>query len=323
MMLRRLGSTDLTVTPIGLGLAALGRPAYITRGRDEDLGAHRSEAAMERRCHAVLDAAYAAGIRYIDAARSYGRAEDFLASWLSTRAIAPATVTVGSKWGYAYVGGWRLNAAVHETKDLSAPQLRSQVSQSLAILGRHLQLYQAHSVTPDSGLFEDRGLLDEVARLRARGLTVGLTVTGPSQAETIRRAVDVRVDGINPFQTVQATWNLLEPSAGPALRDAHAQGLGVILKEVFANGRLTDRHGGAEIDPVREQAAALESTVDAIALASALANPWVDVVLTGAVSVDQLSSNLHGLDLVAAVSPPAIAEPPERYWGRRKALDWS
>jgi len=62
----RLGSTDLIVSRIGLGLAALGRPAYINLGRQRDLGPHRSVAELERRCHDMLDAAYAAGVRYVD-----------------------------------------------------------------------------------------------------------------------------------------------------------------------------------------------------------------------------------------------------------------
>jgi hypothetical protein len=57
---------------LGLGLAAVGRPAYITSGRDADLPADRSPAALEQRAHALLDAAATAGIRYVDAARSYG-----------------------------------------------------------------------------------------------------------------------------------------------------------------------------------------------------------------------------------------------------------
>ena len=36
----------------------------------------------------VLDAAYGAGVRYFDAARSYGRAEQFLGSWLRARGLA-------------------------------------------------------------------------------------------------------------------------------------------------------------------------------------------------------------------------------------------
>jgi aryl-alcohol dehydrogenase-like predicted oxidoreductase len=85
---RPLGATGLQVSPLGLGLAALGRPAYIDLGRDRDLGPDRDVEALERRCHQVLDAAYAAGVRYLDAARSYGRAEEFLAS-----CCAPATST--------------------------------------------------------------------------------------------------------------------------------------------------------------------------------------------------------------------------------------
>ncbi|HEX8928988.1 MAG TPA: aldo/keto reductase, partial [Actinomycetota bacterium] len=72
--MRTLGSTGLPVTPVGLGLAAVGRPAYITLGRGADLGTERSVDDMRRRCHELLDAAYDAGVRYVDAARSYGRA---------------------------------------------------------------------------------------------------------------------------------------------------------------------------------------------------------------------------------------------------------
>src|SRR4029453_19630299 len=82
---RLLGSTGLTVSPIGLGLAPLGRPAYINLGRDQDYGRERAVAVMEQRCHEMLDAAYAAGVHYIDAARSYGLAEAFLGTWLNAR----------------------------------------------------------------------------------------------------------------------------------------------------------------------------------------------------------------------------------------------
>ena len=53
----RLGSTELMVSRIGLGLAALGRPAYINVGRQRDFGSERSVAALEQRCHEMLDAA--------------------------------------------------------------------------------------------------------------------------------------------------------------------------------------------------------------------------------------------------------------------------
>ena len=77
------------MSAIGLGLAALGRPGYLNLGHGDDLGADRTVAGLERRCHEVLDAAYEKGVRHLDAARSYGRAEEFLASWLETRGIGP------------------------------------------------------------------------------------------------------------------------------------------------------------------------------------------------------------------------------------------
>ena len=94
---RALGSTGLTVSRIGLGLAALGRPAYINLERARDFGTDRTIAAFERRSHEMLDAAYAAGIRYVDAARSYGMAEAFLGNWLTTRSLPRNALTIESK----------------------------------------------------------------------------------------------------------------------------------------------------------------------------------------------------------------------------------
>ncbi len=306
MELRPLGSTGLKVTPIGVGLAAVGRPGYITLDREKDLGSDRSVASLEHRSHEVLSAAYDAGIRYFDAARSYGFAERFLASWLRQRALPPNAVTVGSKWGYTYVGDWQVDARVNEVKDHSLPALRRQIEESRALLGEYLDLYQIHSATLESGVLEDQAVLAELNRLRENGLTIGMSVSGPRQAEVIGRALAVSVDGVNPFQSVQATWNLLEPSAGPALADAHDAGWGVIIKEALANGRLADR--------------------DQQAIAAALANPWVDVVLSGAVTEAHVRSNAGALalhlspDELAALSK--LAEPPDQYWKERGQLAW-
>ena len=63
---------------MGLGLAALGRPAYVTGGRAGDLGVDRTVESMRARTHTMLDLAVAHGVHYVDAARSYGLAEEFL-----------------------------------------------------------------------------------------------------------------------------------------------------------------------------------------------------------------------------------------------------
>ena len=146
MPTQRLGATPLVVSRLGLGLAVLGRPAYITLGRERDFGVDRSVANLERRCHETLDAAYAAGIRYVDAARSYGMAENFLGTWLKTRNVSREAITVESKWGYTYVGSWRLVAPVHEVKALSLDTLQRQIAESRTVVGDCLQLYQADGV---------------------------------------------------------------------------------------------------------------------------------------------------------------------------------
>ena len=94
----------MSTSRLGLGLAALGRPAYITAGRAADLGPVRSVDALRRLSWEMLDRGYAAGVRYLDVARSYGRGEEFLGEWLRSR--QPDGVTVSSKWGYVYTAGW-------------------------------------------------------------------------------------------------------------------------------------------------------------------------------------------------------------------------
>jgi aryl-alcohol dehydrogenase-like predicted oxidoreductase len=166
----------------------------------------------------------------------------------------------------------------------------------------------------------DRDVLRELAALRAGGVAVGLTVTGPRQAETIDRAVET-----GAFDTVQATWNLHEQSATEALARARAAGLGVIVKEAVANGRLT-AHGSP---PPLAAAVAAELGVglDALAIATVLWQPWVDVVLSGASSPAMLESNLAALRI-----PPDeaiqerlrdLAEPAESYWWARSRLAWN
>lgn len=61
---------------------------------------------VRQHCWRTLDAAWAAGVRYFDAARSYGLAEEFLAGWLAARGLQPDQVLVGSKWGYTYTAAW-------------------------------------------------------------------------------------------------------------------------------------------------------------------------------------------------------------------------
>ncbi len=223
------------MSELGLGLAALGRPAYINLGHGEDV-ADATVDGMERAAHAVLDRAYERGVRRFDAARSYGLAERFLASWLRARGLGRDDVFVSSKWGYAYTGGWRIDAEAHEVKELSGAQLRRQWAETQDLLGPWLRLYQIHSATAESGVLDDTDVRAGLEAVRAAGVRIGLSATGTGQAATIDRALEA-----GGFDEVQATWNLHERSAEGALARAAEAGLEVYVKEAVANGRLAAR----------------------------------------------------------------------------------
>jgi aryl-alcohol dehydrogenase-like predicted oxidoreductase len=316
--LRTLGARGISTTAISLGLAALGRPGYLNIGHGRDFD-DRSVEALAERTHQVLDAALAAGVRHFDAARSYGRAEEFLGAWLSSRGVAPAEVTVSSKWGYTYTAGWRVDADPPEVKELRADTFRRQLGETRELLGPYLSLYQIHSATVSSGVLDDADVLGELASLRSGGVAIGASVSGTEQGATVERIVET-----GAFDSVQATWNLLERSAGEALEAAHDAGLGVMVKEALANGRLTSR---GDVEPLARAAERRGTTPDALALAAVLARPWVDTALSGAATVEQLESNLGAVsadwDDALERELSAVTEAPEDYWKTRAGMPWT
>jgi aryl-alcohol dehydrogenase-like predicted oxidoreductase len=328
-----LGRTGLPVTRLGLGLAAVGRPGYITLGRAHDLPAARTVDALYARSAELLDAALGAGIGYVDVARSYGRAEEFLARWLGERQVPRAALTVGSKWGYRYTAGWRVEAAVHEEKELSLARFTTQLAESRALLSGWLDLYQIHSATLDSGVLDDGGLLAALVEARRSGAcrAIGLTLSGTTSAATLGLALDASAAGERVFDGVQATFNCLEPSLAGALARAHDGGVGVIVKEAFANGRLTDANRRPEdaalVTALAGAAERLGCGVDQLALAFVLEQPFVDVVLSGAATRTQLASHVGALDVrlddAARRTLAGLAEPSARYWRTRGTLAWS
>lgn len=313
----------MSISRLGLGLAALARPAYITAGRADDLGPDRTVDALREQTWRVLDRAYALGIRYVDLARSYGRAEEFAAGWLAAHPER-GDVVVGSKWGYRYVGEWRTDAEVHEVKDHSLAAFRRQLAETRGWLGDRLAIYHVHSATLDTGVLEDAELHGALAELRDAGVRVGVSTSGPEQAAAVRRALAVHVGGRPLFTSFQSTWNVLETSAAEALAEAHAAGAHVIVKEPVANGRLTPAE--AEGRPAA-LAAELGVGLDQLAIAAALAQPWADRVLSGAVTEAQLESNAAAADLRLPADVLAelatLAERPTDYWGARSRRKWA
>ena len=332
--------TDNSSAVLGLGLAALGRPGYINLGHEQDLPAGHDVEQMLVQAHAVLDCAFELGIRYFDAARSYGRAEEFLATWLEHRglvSVGDEGVTIASKWGYTYAADWQVQLPAgqsHEVKEHSLERLNVQHQQSRRLLGECLSLYQVHSATMDSGILENSDVLDRLAELRDAGLRIGLSVSGPQQADVIRAAMKCLRGSSQIFSAVQATWNLLETSAGDALQEASDCGWTVIVKEGVANGRLTDRNQMPDFAHRKKQLQDLAQqcnvSIDAVSLAAILVQPWANVVLSGASTAEQLRSNYRSLQVAEHLLADQVldlcsqlVETPADYWQQRSNLAWN
>ncbi|MFB8025481.1 aldo/keto reductase [Streptomyces sp. NPDC056465] len=319
---RPFGETGRALPPLSVGTAALGRPSYLTIDHGRDV-TDPSVEGMRRLTFDVLDAAYAAGIRHIDTAHSYGLAEHFIEEWMERSAADDLFLT--SKWGYAYVGGWSVDSRAQEVKDLRLTTFARQAPVSFRRFGTRLSGYQIHSATVESGVLADEAVLDAMCALAETGVLIGVSTSGPRQAEAIDTVVQYKKSNRLPLSFVQSTWNLLETSAAAALSRAAEAGIGVIVKEALANGLLARGH---EIPrEVRTTAERHGVGPDAVCLAAALALDARPVVLTGPSTVKQLLENLEApaLELTEVELRELGGKPrdPSAYWAARSALRWS
>jgi len=310
---------------IGLGLAALGRPGYINIGHDNDLGSDKSKASMRDYCHQVLDFAYSNGIRYFDTARVYGDAEEFLSSWI--RKQSQFNGFVGSKWGYEYLANWEVNADKHERKDHSAAFLKQQWVETRMNLGKNVDLYHIHSVTPDSSVLDDPTVIKELESIKKNGLEIGISTSGPEQKKTIEKFLKIN-EKLKLFSFLQSTVNILEQSCIPILKEAHNQKINIIAKEVFSNGLLTNANKDyhqEQLQNLQNIAKEIDLTLEQISYLWVYQLPFIKIILTGASTVSQLQENLNCLKKLNTTIPNLdnLYLSVEDYWSTRKSLSWN
>ena len=310
---------------LGLGLAALGRPGYINLGHHLSIGEDKSKDTMRHQCHRVLDHAYNKGIRYFDVARVYGESEEFLSSWI--RKQNQFAGFIGSKWGYEYLAEWNVETDQHERKDHSHPFLKKQWVETRMNLGKNIDLYQIHSVTPESSVLKDKDVIQELHSIKKGGVDIGVSTSGPQQKETITALLEINKSE-KLFTFIQCTINIFEQSCIEVLKKASEQGINVIAKEIFANGRLTNFNNNLHQEnfiKITKVALNLNITIEDLALIWVYQLPFVKIVLTGASTIDQLDKNLNSLNKID-IELPSLNNyrlSQEDYWNTRKTLTWN
>lgn len=315
------------MTAMGFGTAAIGRPQYINikalpKKEDFDLASFKSSAAE------MIQKAYEGGIRYFDTAPGYGIAEEVLIEWLKHQ--NDPSIEVATKWGYTYTAGFRSDARTHEVKDHNLPKLNEQWAISKKLLP-YLTTYQVHSATFESGILQNREVLEQLASIKeVYNLKIGITTSGANQNEVILAALEVVVRNKVLFDTFQVTYNIFDQRLGEIISRFEETGLRLIVKEAMANGRIfrSDRFPHYDLNYALSEKLAQEYEVgvDAIALRFVIDSIRPSVVLSGANDLFQLHQNLK------AESFHLTAEEIEQltslkvdtidYWNERKNLAW-
>jgi aryl-alcohol dehydrogenase-like predicted oxidoreductase len=236
---RRFGTTDLIVSPIGLGCARIG-------------GVFQGDA---KRLVSLIDAAADAGIEFFDTADMYsqGESESLLGRALRRRR---ERVTIASKVGYVLPAQRRLAGRIkpllrplirtlglkrtslpaglrgEPTQNFSAAYIRRAVEGSLRRLRTdRIDLLQLHS--PPAETIRNGEWSEALAALRADGKVRYYGIACDTVADAFAA---LERPGV---ASVQVTLSLLERDAATALiPEAARRGIGVIARECLANGLL-------------------------------------------------------------------------------------
>ncbi|MFK8104470.1 MAG: aldo/keto reductase [Saprospiraceae bacterium] len=312
---------------LALGTAAIGRPQYINIRQEATVPF--SLDAFKRKGKEILENAYRQGIRYFDTAPGYGMAEQLLLDWLKEK--NDASIEVATKWGYTYVANFDPTATVHEQKEHSLAKLNEQWEQSKKMLPS-LRTYQIHSATFETGVLENKKVLDRLAELKIEhGLRIGISTTGANQLAVLRKALEVEVEGILLFDVFQVTYNIFDQSLATISDRLFKENKRMIIKEALANGRVFPNnnytHYANAYEVLNNLAEKYKVGIDAIALRFCMDSIPAFKVLSGAANQQHLLENLKAtrfqLEENDVERLKALSITTEQYWNERKKLGWN
>ena len=215
----------------------------------------------------------------------------------------------------------------HERKDHSHPFLKKQWVETRMNLGKSIDLYQIHSVTPESVVLKDKAVIQELHAIKKGGVDIGISTSGPQQKETITELLEINKTE-KLFTFIQCTVNIFEQSCLEILEKASNQEINVIAKEIFANGRLTDLNDNLhqkKLSEIKKVASSFDMTIEDLALIWVYQLPFVKIVLTGASTIDQLDKNINSLNKID-IELPSLSNyqlSQTDYWNTRKSLSWN
>ncbi|SDR80604.1 Predicted oxidoreductase [Halopseudomonas xinjiangensis] len=220
---RNLGSTGLSVSPLGLGTVKLGRNQGVKYPSQFQLPS--DDEARE-----LIALAHDLGINLIDTAPAYGTSE--------TR-LGPLLAGQRHKWIICSKVGEEFSDGESHF-DFSAAHTRRSVQRSLERLQTdYLDMVLVHSNGDDLAVLE-QGAFDTLESLKREGLIRAFGLSG--------KTIEGGLAALQRSDCAMVTYNLREQAERPVLDFALAHGKGILIKKALASGHLCSE--GA--DPVQE-----------------------------------------------------------------------
>ena len=296
MIKRKLGHTDLIVSPLCLGGNVFGWTAD------------------ERSSFAVLDAYTDGGGNFIDTADVYGSgtSESILGRWMSTRKNRSRVILatkVGSRMG-----------TDPNAQGLSRQYILEEVEASLKRLqSDYIDLYQAHRDDLDTPLDETLAAFNDLVQ-QGKVLYIGASNYSAARLQEALKVSEQH--GYVRYECLQPPYNLVNRAEYERDLEALclAQGLGVITYSSLASGFLTGKYrqgqdlpssprakriqerymnekGFRVLEELDRIAAARHVTVSQVALAWIMARPGITAAIASATSVEQVRELLGAVDV--------------------------
>lgn len=211
---RKLGSTALEVSALGLGTVKFGRNSSVKYPDSFDLP---GDSEITR----LLSCAKELGINLIDTAPAYGTSEERIGKLLHNRKDWIVATKVGEEFENSI-----------SSFDFSASHTRKSIERSLKRLRTdYLDIVLVHSDGNDESILHHGECVDMLKRCREEGLirAIGMSVKSDAGGMAALEALDIAM----------ITWNLQQQDTGTVAL-ARKLGKGILVKKGLLSGHIHD-----------------------------------------------------------------------------------
>jgi aryl-alcohol dehydrogenase-like predicted oxidoreductase len=231
---KKLGSTEIEMSTLGLGTVKFGRNSDLKYTENFNLP-------EKKELVALLQCAKDAGVNLLDTAPAYGVSEERLGELLhKDRHSWIISTKVGEEYTWNPATG---QGTSHF--DFSAKHTRFSVERSLKRLGTdYLDLVLIHSNGDDEKILQETDCIPTLEKLKQEGWIRAFGMSTKTLAGSLA--------AIDACDAVMLVYNLEYRDEEAAMEKAAALNKGILLKKVLASGRIRSSAQDPIANPIEE-----------------------------------------------------------------------